>query len=186
MSGKVDKVIGKQLSTEDYTTTEKNKLSGIANNANNYVHPANHPASIITQDSSNRFVSDTEKATWNGLPTASSTTTLTNKRITPRVFSSSTATSITPEVSSFDLFVYTALASNITINNHSSSTPNNGERMLFRFVDNGTPRNIYYGTNYVARAGVPLPLVTVANKMLTILFQWDTNQWNLLAVGQED
>lgn len=32
----------------------------------NYIHPANHPASIITQDSSNRFVSDTEKSTWNG------------------------------------------------------------------------------------------------------------------------
>lgn len=32
---------------------------------NNYVHPANHPASIITQDASNRFVTDTEKTTWN-------------------------------------------------------------------------------------------------------------------------
>lgn len=32
---------------------------------NNYTHPANHPASVITQDSSNRFVSDTEKNTWN-------------------------------------------------------------------------------------------------------------------------
>ena len=29
-SGKVDKVTGKQLSTEDYTTAEKTKLSGIA------------------------------------------------------------------------------------------------------------------------------------------------------------
>lgn len=32
---------------------------------NNYTHPTNHPASVITQDSSNRFVSDTEKNTWN-------------------------------------------------------------------------------------------------------------------------
>lgn len=30
LSGKVDKVSGKQLSTNDYTTAEKNKLSGIA------------------------------------------------------------------------------------------------------------------------------------------------------------
>lgn len=36
-----------------------------ASDANNYVHPANHPASIITQDANNRFVSDTEKSTWN-------------------------------------------------------------------------------------------------------------------------
>ena len=31
-----------------------------------YTHPANHPPSIITQDASNRFVTDTEKAEWNG------------------------------------------------------------------------------------------------------------------------
>lgn len=36
---KVDKVIGKQLSTEDYTTEEKTKLSGIDDNANNYTLP---------------------------------------------------------------------------------------------------------------------------------------------------
>lgn len=39
LGGKVDKVTGKGLSTNDYTTTEKNKLAGIAENANNYVHP---------------------------------------------------------------------------------------------------------------------------------------------------
>lgn len=37
---KVDKVSGKQLSTEDYTTEEKTKLSGIDDNANNYTLPA--------------------------------------------------------------------------------------------------------------------------------------------------
>lgn len=30
-----------------------------------YEHPANHPPSIITQDASNRFVTDAEKTTWN-------------------------------------------------------------------------------------------------------------------------
>lgn len=39
IANKVDKVKGKQLSTEDYTTAEKTKLSGIADNANNYTHP---------------------------------------------------------------------------------------------------------------------------------------------------
>ncbi|OMD29154.1 hypothetical protein BJP48_18865 [Paenibacillus odorifer] len=38
-NGKVDKVTGKQLSTEDYTTLEKTKLAGIATGANNYTHP---------------------------------------------------------------------------------------------------------------------------------------------------
>ena len=36
---KVQQVEGKGLSTEDYTTAEKSKLSGIATGANKYVHP---------------------------------------------------------------------------------------------------------------------------------------------------
>lgn len=39
VNNKVDKVVGKQLSTEDYTTKEKTKLEGIEENANNYTHP---------------------------------------------------------------------------------------------------------------------------------------------------
>lgn len=39
IKNKVDKVSGKGLSTNDYTTAEKNKLAGIAANANNYILP---------------------------------------------------------------------------------------------------------------------------------------------------
>lgn len=39
LEGKVDKEVGKGLSTNDYTSAEKSKLSGIASNANNYTHP---------------------------------------------------------------------------------------------------------------------------------------------------
>ena len=62
VSNKVDKVTGKQLSTNDYTTAEKSKLSGIEANANRYVHPS---------DANTRHVTDTEKATWNGKANAS-------------------------------------------------------------------------------------------------------------------
>ena len=47
-NNKVDKVTGKGLSTNDYTTAEKNKLAGIAAGANKYIHPATHPVSMIT------------------------------------------------------------------------------------------------------------------------------------------
>ena len=54
-------------SLKGYMTPElKKKLDGIANGANNYVHPSSHPASMITQDATHRFVTDTEKTTWNG------------------------------------------------------------------------------------------------------------------------
>lgn len=39
LKSKVDKESGKGLSEANYTKTEKQKLSGIADNANNYVHP---------------------------------------------------------------------------------------------------------------------------------------------------
>ena len=56
------------------TPTDKVKLDGIAPNANNYAHPANHPPSIITQDASNRFVTDTEKITWSAKASTSTAT----------------------------------------------------------------------------------------------------------------
>lgn len=65
LDGKVDKEPGKGLSTEDYTTTEKNKLAGIEDGANNYTHPATHPASMIVESTEKRFVSDSEKTSWN-------------------------------------------------------------------------------------------------------------------------
>lgn len=48
IGNKVDKENGKGLSTNDYTTAEKNKLAGMAEGANNYIHPDTHPASMIT------------------------------------------------------------------------------------------------------------------------------------------
>lgn len=39
LESKVDKELGKGLSEANYTETEKQKLSGIAANANNYTHP---------------------------------------------------------------------------------------------------------------------------------------------------
>ncbi len=73
IGNKVDKVAGKGLSEADFTNTEKTKLAGIAANANNYTHPSSHAASMITQDSTHRFVSDTEKSTWNAKLDSSST-----------------------------------------------------------------------------------------------------------------
>lgn len=61
ISGKVDKVEGKGLSTNDYTTEEKEKLAYLEN----YVHPETHEATMIVEDTNRRFVSDIEKESWN-------------------------------------------------------------------------------------------------------------------------
>lgn len=75
LNAKVDKVVGKGLSTEDYTTPEKSKLAGIAagataNQTDAYLldrtnHTGTQAPSTIVQDISNRFVTDAEKSTWN-------------------------------------------------------------------------------------------------------------------------
>jgi len=65
LNNKVDKVEGRKLSTEDYGTQEKNKLSNVEDNANNYIHPKMHPANIITEDETHMFVTAKEKAAIN-------------------------------------------------------------------------------------------------------------------------
>ncbi|AOC93730.1 hypothetical protein BB050_00576 [Flavobacterium anhuiense] len=61
-NNKVDKVTGKSLLSD----SEIARLATLAN----YTHPTTHSPNIIAQDTSNRFVSDTEKATWNAKQSA--------------------------------------------------------------------------------------------------------------------
>ena len=60
------------------TKEDKTKLDGIATGANNYTHPENHPATMITEDTDHKFVTDTEKAAWNGKADATLATTEAN------------------------------------------------------------------------------------------------------------
>ena len=49
------------------TAADKTKLNGIATNANNYTHPASHPATMITQDATHRFLTDDERTKLAGI-----------------------------------------------------------------------------------------------------------------------
>lgn len=120
------------------------------------------------------------------IPSISSTNTLTNKRVTPRVLSAANNASLTPEKDTYDIFHLTAMSANTTINNHSTSTPADGETMIFRFLDNGTARTLTWGTAYVAKGGIALPSTTVLSKNLALGFQYDSNlaKWNLIASAQ--
>jgi hypothetical protein len=54
-----------QLKNGLMSLADKTKLDNIQENTNNYVHPATHPATIIQEDETHRFITDTERATWN-------------------------------------------------------------------------------------------------------------------------
>ena len=64
-NNKAETTLVTQTSNGLMSSTDKTKLDGIQKNANNYTHPDSHPASMIDEDSTHRFVSDTEKITWN-------------------------------------------------------------------------------------------------------------------------
>ena len=47
------------------SSTDKTKLDSIEEQANKYIHPTSHPATMITEDATHRFVTDEEKSNWN-------------------------------------------------------------------------------------------------------------------------
>jgi hypothetical protein len=113
--------------------------------------------------------------------------TLTNKRITKRVYSTTSVSTLTPEIATYDEFALTAQASALTIANHSTSTPADGDKMLITITPDATPRAFTFGDKYVAKAGVALPTTTTASKTMVMGFRWDAGlaKWNLLALGTE-
>lgn len=52
----------------DWNESDPEADSFIKNKPEAYQHPDNHPASMITEDTTHRFVSDTEKEKWNNKP----------------------------------------------------------------------------------------------------------------------
>ena len=112
---------------------------------------------------------------------------ITNKRITRRVYSTTSLSTLTPEISTYDEFALTAQAAALTIANHSTSTPVDGDKMLITITPDATPRALSFGTAYVAKAGIALPTTTTASKTMIMGFRWDAglSKWNLIALGTE-
>ena len=94
--------------TEKSTWNAKSNFSGSYNDLSDkptipsaYVHPSSHTATMITEDSTHRFVTDTEKSTWNAKSNFSgSYNDLSDKPTIPSAYvhpSSHTATMITED-----------------------------------------------------------------------------------------
>lgn len=117
-----------------------------------------------------------------GFVVTDGTATLTNKRIDPRVSSAATATSVTPDISAFDQYAFTALADNLTIN-APIGTPVNGNKLIFRILDNGVQRTLNWNGTYTA-IGVTLPTDTTVNKMLYVgcIYNAANTRWDVVAV----
>ena len=115
----------------------------------------------------------------------SDTQTLTNKRITQRVFTVNTATSPTPDSDNYDVVAVTALASAAAWS-APSGTPTHGQKLIIRIKDDGTARALTYNAIYRA-VGATLPTTTVISKSLYLGFIYNSTdtKWDLVAVSQE-
>ena len=116
--------------------------------------------------------------------TLTATQTLTNKKVTPRVVSATSYTTDTGtslNCDTTDIFIVTAQAGDLKLNN-PSGTPTNGQK-LWVAVTGTAARALTYDTQFEASAAVALPTTTVTTARLDIGFVWraDTSKWRCVA-----
>lgn len=130
---------------------------------------------VMTLAQLNTAVSDADVASIAGAET------LTNKRITARVGTETSNGTPSINTDSYDAWSITALATAIT-SVTVTGTPTNFQKLIVRIKDNGTIRAISWGASFEAR-GVALPTTTVASKVLTVGFIYDTvtSKWGCVA-----
>lgn len=119
------------------------------------------------------------------IPSISSTNTLTNKRITKRVVSTTQSATPTINTDNTDVSHITGLAQAITsFTTNLSGTPVDGDTLIIDVTDNGTGRAITWGSSFEAST-VSLPTTTVASTKLTVGFRWNTatSKWTCVAVA---
>jgi hypothetical protein len=112
--------------------------------------------------------------------TASSTTTLTNKRITPRLTSETSSATPTINTDNTDIHTITALAAAITsFTTNLSGTPTEGQELIIQITDNATARAITWGASF-ASTTVTLPTTTVISTRLRVQLMWNavTSKWD--------
>jgi hypothetical protein len=116
------------------------------------------------------------------LATLAGAETFTNKRIDPRVSSTTSASSVTPTIASYDIYAFTAQAATLTIN-APTGTPVDGDKLIFRILDNGTPQTLSWNATYTI-IGVTLPTTTTANKTTYVgcIYNANNTRWDVVAV----
>lgn len=124
-----------------------------------------------------------------GYITSTSTSTLTNKRINPRVVAASaTSGSLTPNGDTTDVYNAMGLTGAITLN-APSGTPVDGQKLIIRLEDNGTGRGITWTTSSGAfrAVGVTLPTTTTASKVSYIGCVYNSTDvfWDIIAVATQ-
>ena len=107
---------------------------------------------------------------------------ITNTRINPRTSSTASTATLTPDISSFDQYNLTAQAVGLTVA-APTGTPVDGNKLVFRILDNGTAQTISWNATYTV-IGVVLPTVTIINKMIFVgcIYNSTNTRWDVVAI----
>lgn len=111
------------------------------------------------------------------VPTISSTNTLTNKRIQPRTASSTSAATLTPDISTASTYFRTTQTVGLTIN-APTGTPVIGETIII-YVDSAGAQTLTIDATYVA-FGAAFPASTTAGKTFMMSCQYNGTNWKTL------
>ena len=111
--------------------------------------------------------------------------TLTNKRITQRVVTATDDATAVIDVDVTDQYQLTAIANDTEFS--VTGNPTNGQKLLIRYVDAGTTKNLTYATDTFRVIGVTLPTATVANKTgyIGCVYNSAISRFDVVAVGLE-
>lgn len=112
------------------------------------------------------------------LGTLAGTETLTNKRVTPRVGSTTSSATPTINTDNVDIYKLTAQAEAVTsFTTNLSGTPSDGDGLIIQ-VTGTAARGLTWGTSFEAST-VALPTTTVSTAMLTVGFIYNgvTSKW---------
>jgi hypothetical protein len=116
------------------------------------------------------------------------TATLTNKRITPRIGTVASASTITPTSDASDQYNVTALAVPATFA-VPSGTPTDGQKLIIRILDNGTARALTWTTTAGGYrvVGTVLPTTTIASKTTYVgcIYNSAAARWDVVAVATQ-
>jgi len=112
--------------------------------------------------------------------------TLTNKRISPRNQSVGVVTSpFTPDPTLYDNIFLNGISTALTINAPAAGA-SNGQRLLFRLLDNGTARALTWNAAY-RPIGVTLPTTTTAGKVIYVgcIYNGGVAAWDVVAETEQ-
>ncbi len=111
------------------------------------------------------------------IPSISSTSTLTNKRTQPRTASSTTSATLTPDVSSANVYFRTTQTEALTIE-APTGTPVIGETILI-YVDSAGAQTLTINATYKA-FGAAFPASSTAGKTFMMSAQYNGTDWKTL------